>query len=397
MACLAPMMIPTAPHRRPRPRPRQRLLLLPYSRPPVRRQSDSSVYPVSCAATPPSCSTTALSCPTSRLSCSPAAPPPAHSYSRITPHLSISDLAFAEDPAALRAHAITHVVSVLPGRVHIPPCIPRAHTFRVPLADAPFAELVGALPRVVRWVADVLVRGGVLGVEEVCGILGVDAERGPDADARGKAVFVADSADGGRTRWSGGDDGSMGGDDGHGGGATHDDGFEGADERQPPQTPHILIHCAHGLSRSPAVCAALLVALPLVEWCDVDLGDDLTVPDLGALGDTEFGGLDAHDVKSGIAHAHTQLRSLGARIPAYTMLGELPADTGNLPPVDPLVQRPSTPHPQSAAHPVSGYARTTRLPAPLALAHVQRARPAARVNEGFKAQVGEWGRLVADA
>ncbi|KAJ6607791.1 hypothetical protein B0H10DRAFT_2070192 [Mycena sp. CBHHK59/15] len=190
----------------------------------------------------------------------------------------------------------------------------------------------------------------------------------------------------------------MGGDDGHGGEAAHDDGFEGADERQPPQTPHILIHCAHGLSRSPAVCAALLVALPLVEWCDVDLGDDVRVPDLRALGDTEFGGSEARDVQpAGTGDAHTQLRCLGARTLAYTMLGELPADTGNLPPVDHLAQGPSTPHPQSAANPVSGYARTTRLPAPLALAHVQRGRPAARVNEGFKAQVGEWGRLVADA
>ncbi|KAJ6557162.1 hypothetical protein B0H10DRAFT_2121087, partial [Mycena sp. CBHHK59/15] len=33
---------------------------------------------------------------------------------------------------------------------------------------------------------------------------------------------------------------------------AQEDEFERADEHQPPQMPHILIHCAHGLSRSPA-------------------------------------------------------------------------------------------------------------------------------------------------
>ncbi|KAJ6597917.1 hypothetical protein B0H10DRAFT_742615 [Mycena sp. CBHHK59/15] len=46
--------------------------------------------------------------------------------------------------------------------------------------------------------------------------------------------------------------GSVGEDDGSGREAQ-EDGFERADERQPLQTPHILIHRAHGLSRSPAV------------------------------------------------------------------------------------------------------------------------------------------------
>ncbi|KAJ6541299.1 hypothetical protein B0H10DRAFT_2137132, partial [Mycena sp. CBHHK59/15] len=50
--------------------------------------------------------------------------------------------------------------------------------------------------------------------------------------------------------------GSVGEDDGSGREAQ-EDGFEEADEPQPPQMPHILIHRAHGLSRSPAVSRGL--------------------------------------------------------------------------------------------------------------------------------------------
>ncbi|KAJ6597901.1 hypothetical protein B0H10DRAFT_2231846 [Mycena sp. CBHHK59/15] len=144
---------------------------------------------------------------------------------------------------------------------HIPPSIPHAHTLRMPLADAPFAGLIGALPRVVRWAADVLLRKGVLGAEQVRGILGVDGERGLDAyDVPARGVFGTD------------DGGAFNHDEGRGQEAQEDE-FERADEHQPLQTPYILIHCAHGLSRSPAVCDALLVAMPLVDLRDVEPGD----------------------------------------------------------------------------------------------------------------------------
>ncbi|KAJ6538026.1 protein-tyrosine phosphatase-like protein, partial [Mycena capillaripes] len=116
-----------------------------------------------------------------------ASTPP--SFSHITPHIAIADLAFAENPDLLKREGVTHVVSVLSdrGESHIPAHIPPSNRLHVPLDDAPFAELVGLLGPVVQWVEDAL------------------------RDA----------------------------------GNTH---------------IRILIHCAHGISRSPAVGAALLVA-----------------------------------------------------------------------------------------------------------------------------------------
>ncbi|KAJ7613010.1 protein-tyrosine phosphatase-like protein [Roridomyces roridus] len=130
------------------------------------------------------------------------------SYSALTPHLSVADLAFAEDATQLRRMGITHVVSVLDGQIHIPSHIPKAHHLHVPLGDTPFAELVGALGPIVSFVSNALRGAGVI------------------------------------------------------------DSFNNAHLHPPtPETPHpvrILIHCAEGISRSPAAAAALLIALPLV-------------------------------------------------------------------------------------------------------------------------------------
>ncbi|KAF7315118.1 hypothetical protein MIND_00026100 [Mycena indigotica] len=113
------------------------------------------------------------------------------SFSLLTSNIAIGDLAFAEDVDSLEREGITHVVSVISERVHVPDCIPETNRLHIPLPDAPFAELVGALEPVLDWVKSAL-----------------------------------------------------------------------ASEKETPV--RILIHCAHGISRSPAIGAALLVALPLI-------------------------------------------------------------------------------------------------------------------------------------
>ncbi|KAF7296084.1 hypothetical protein MKEN_01423500 [Mycena kentingensis (nom. inval.)] len=132
------------------------------------------------------------------------------SFSSLTTNIAIGDLAFAEDAKGLEREGITHIISVLGGRVLIPDCIPVENRLHVPLPDAPFAELVGALKPVAAWVQTAFAQGGVsLSGTPRCGHDLLNA----------KPV-------------------------------------------------RILIHCAHGISRSPAVGAALLVAFPLVETGD---------------------------------------------------------------------------------------------------------------------------------
>ncbi|KAH9048665.1 protein-tyrosine phosphatase-like protein [Lactarius deliciosus] len=75
--------------------------------------------------------------------------------SEILPRLYISDLQTAEDPAALSALGITHVLSAMPGRVALPSAL-AAHAMQVPLHDAPFAELAAHLPRTTRYIARAL-------------------------------------------------------------------------------------------------------------------------------------------------------------------------------------------------------------------------------------------------
>ncbi|KAJ7192110.1 protein-tyrosine phosphatase-like protein [Mycena pura] len=158
---------------------------------------------------------------------------PGPSFSPLTPNLVLGDLAFAEDAAALEREGVTHVVSVVGGRVHVPSHIPLARRLHVPLPDAPFADLVGALAPVVAWVRAALAAGGV------------PVPPGPAPEAT-QGVPVPEK----------------------GGGMP---------AQQPTPTPvRVLVHCAHGISRSPAVGAALLVALPLVDGVggDADAMED---------------------------------------------------------------------------------------------------------------------------
>lgn len=72
----------------------------------------------------------------------PLRPP---SASEIMPRLYVSDLAFAENPAALASLGITHVLSAMRGFVAQPPHLP-IHRAQFPLDDLPFSELAAHLP-----------------------------------------------------------------------------------------------------------------------------------------------------------------------------------------------------------------------------------------------------------
>lgn len=63
------------------------------------------------------------------------------------PRLYVSDLAFAENPAALASLGVTHVLSAMRGFVAIPshPTLP-IHRVQYPLDDLPFSELAAHLP-----------------------------------------------------------------------------------------------------------------------------------------------------------------------------------------------------------------------------------------------------------
>ncbi|KAG5641007.1 hypothetical protein DXG03_006390 [Asterophora parasitica] len=81
---------------------------------------------------------------------------PSRNASEIIPRLYISDLSFAETPACLVSHGITHVLSTLSSSVHLPTAAalhphppPRHH--QVKLEDFPFAELAAHLPATTAW------------------------------------------------------------------------------------------------------------------------------------------------------------------------------------------------------------------------------------------------------
>ncbi|KAJ6496266.1 hypothetical protein C8R45DRAFT_156389 [Mycena sanguinolenta] len=322
------------------------------------------------------------------------------SFSHITPHIAIADLAFAESPDLLEREGVTHVVSVLRERSHIPACIPPSNRLHVPLDDAPFAELVGHLSPIVQWVKDALEAAGVIGA-------------GNDADAQ-----------------------------------------HNKPEPQPPI--RILIHCAHGISRSPAVGAALLVALPLIDGGEVDLSEPPREDGVDGPGMQNADDNDAMEVSSpttswtspvrqctspaafsflpsppsptreatprpspapspaptirlrspsrlaratlplfippsaSSASARSPLRTTAPpplAVPPPTISSPISTFAAPLPFAAPLSSSLPLPPPSTSTSP-STVKRT--LSAPAALAYVSARRPAADVNWGFRAQLREW-------
>jgi predicted protein tyrosine phosphatase len=81
--------------------------------------------------------------------------------SEIVPRLYISDLAFAENPSLLATYRITHILSVLPDPVALPP---NAHSIlgytpvrlQINIEDFPFAELAAHLPTTTAFIHDAL-------------------------------------------------------------------------------------------------------------------------------------------------------------------------------------------------------------------------------------------------
>ncbi|KAJ7766251.1 hypothetical protein B0H16DRAFT_1454135 [Mycena metata] len=261
------------------------------------------------------------------------------SFSLITPHLAIADLAFAESADLLERAGVTHVVSVLGERAQIPSSIPPSHCLHVPLDDAPFAELVGALGPVVTWVRGVMREAGVFGA--------------------GSCAFGSHEASC----------------------CAHDAAFhDGAESGEKPKPIRILIHCAHGISRSPAVGAALLVALPLVD--DVPLLDSPAAAEMDVDEDAEMDG--AQWTTSPVALSSSPASSYADLPPPSA---SLPATSASSSPL-PLTSTTASSLGNADAPPPRPVRRT--LSAPAALAYVAARRPAADVNWGFRAQLSEW-------
>lgn len=81
----------------------------------------------------------------------------------IIPRLYISDLSFAENPACLSSHRITHILSALPDAIYIPPATllhphPPPARLQIRVDDFPFAELAAHLPQTTAWISDALSR-----------------------------------------------------------------------------------------------------------------------------------------------------------------------------------------------------------------------------------------------
>ena len=92
-------------------------------------------------------------------------PSPLHPQgpAEVYPRLYVGDLAAAEDPATLAALGITHVVSVLPDPIHLPPPnkllylrgAPLEHHL-VPVHDHPFEDLFRHLAYTTQWIESAL-------------------------------------------------------------------------------------------------------------------------------------------------------------------------------------------------------------------------------------------------
>jgi len=82
----------------------------------------------------------------------PSGPP---TPTQIIPRVYMSDLATAEAPGTLAAFGITHVLSVMPGSVHLPPnrgvC-----RLQIPIQDLPFEELAAHLAQTTQFISEAL-------------------------------------------------------------------------------------------------------------------------------------------------------------------------------------------------------------------------------------------------
>ncbi|KIK51375.1 hypothetical protein GYMLUDRAFT_143131, partial [Collybiopsis luxurians FD-317 M1] len=81
--------------------------------------------------------------------------------SEIVSRVYISDLSFAENPSLLASYRITHILSILPETVCIPPNIHSIIGYtpihlQLPIEDFPFAELAAHLPTTTAFIRDAL-------------------------------------------------------------------------------------------------------------------------------------------------------------------------------------------------------------------------------------------------
>jgi len=65
--------------------------------------------------------------------------------------LYISDLNTAYDPSTLNALRISHIVSVIPGQLDLPP-YPPSQTLQIPVEDMPFAEIFSYFDSSAKWI-----------------------------------------------------------------------------------------------------------------------------------------------------------------------------------------------------------------------------------------------------
>jgi len=76
--------------------------------------------------------------------------------SEIIPRLYISDLTFAEDPTSLSSYRITHILTVMSGRISHPLLPIQPMRMHVRVEDMPFAELAAHLPTTTAFIRDAL-------------------------------------------------------------------------------------------------------------------------------------------------------------------------------------------------------------------------------------------------
>lgn len=69
----------------------------------------------------------------------------------IIPRVYLADLYTSTNPSALRQLKITHILSVMPGEVDIPPWDPSRH-LQLAFEDMPFVEIVPHLKTAVHWI-----------------------------------------------------------------------------------------------------------------------------------------------------------------------------------------------------------------------------------------------------